>query len=288
MMEESKGIFNPSLEITEHDFNSMRDIMYERTGVYLKATKKPLVISRLRKRLVSLGLNRFCDYLDILRRPASPELENFVNAITTNETFLFRHTRQFNILFEELLPEIVKRRRAEGKDTITLWSAASSSGEEPYSLAITCHEYFKKNPATAMKFKVYGSDINSIVLIEAKEGLYSDRSFRGVPPTIVERYFTPVETTERYHKRFFEVNQEIRKYVEFRQHNLLHVFGQKDIDVIFLRNVLIYFDLLSKATVVRNLEQNLARGGYLFTSLSESLNDVENSLKFFKYGIYKK
>jgi len=274
------------LEISDREFNAFRDIMYERTGVYLKSTKKPLVVSRLRKRLVALGLERFSAYIDVLKMPNSPELETFVNAITTNETFFFRHTKQFNILYEETLPGIVQKKQAAGKDTVTVWSAACSTGEEPYSLAITCHEFLKTHPG--FKVKILASDINSSVINEAKEGLYTDRSFRGVPDSIKQKYFTHLEKGERYRRLFSQINPDIKKYVEFSQHNLLHMFPHRDIDVIFLRNVLIYFDLLSKETVVKNLEQNLTKGGYLFTSLSESLNDVETHLQFIRYGIYQK
>lgn len=286
MLDDITRLYTASLEITDRDFTAMRDIMYERAGVYLKATKKPLIISRLRKRLVSLGLSRFSDYLDILNRPNSPELENFVNAITTNETFFFRHTKQFNILFEELLPEIVKKRQAENKHSISLWSAACSSGEEPYSLAITCHEFFKKN--TPMQYKIFASDINTIVVMEAREGLYTDKSFRGVPVSIKEKYFTKIESQDRFKKIFYEINHDIHNAVEFSQHNLLKLFPHRDIDIIFLRNVLIYFDLLSKETVIRNVESALAKGGYLITSLSETLSDIETNLRFTRYGIYQK
>jgi len=276
----------PALEINDIDFNAMRKIMYERTGVYLKPTKKPLMISRLRKRLISLHLTRFSDYTALLMQPASHELENFVNAITTNETYFFRHARQFTILREEVLPLVLQRKKEAHQDELRIWSAACATGEEPYSIAITCEEFSRNWPG--LEVTIFASDINSEVLDEAQQARYTERSFRGVPDLIRTRYFTRHEEGSRVKKTVFVLNPALRKKVVFVQHNLLKPFMQRDLDIIFLRNVLIYFDQASKAAVVKPLQDNVRAGGYLFTSLSESLNDVPCSFKFIKYGVYEK
>lgn len=276
----------PALEINDTDFNTMRKIMYERTGVYLKHTKKPLMISRLRKRLVSLHLTRFRDYAALLAQPGSQELENFVNAITTNETYFFRHARQFNILREEVLPLILQRKKEKQLSALRIWSAACATGEEPYSIAIICEEFSRNWPG--LEVTIFASDINSEVLDEAQQARYTERSFRGVPDLVRKRYFTGHEEGDRVKKTIFVLNPALRKKVVFVQHNLLKPFMQRDLDIIFLRNVLIYFDQVSKAAVVKLLQDNVRTGGYLFTSLSESLNDVPCSFKFLKYGVYEK
>ncbi|MFH0985156.1 MAG: CheR family methyltransferase, partial [Candidatus Omnitrophota bacterium] len=172
------------LIITAKEFTAIRDLLYDRCGIYLKDSKNNLVIARIRSRLQELQCKNFTEYLKILARPDNSEHEYFVNALTTNETYFFRHTKQCNYLYEHILPELYRERKSE---TALLWSAACSTGEEPYSMAITCREFAKKNPG--WKYKIYGSDINSEVLKTAQKGLYSEKSIKEVSPVLLEKYF---------------------------------------------------------------------------------------------------
>ncbi len=273
------------LEITDKEFDLIKELMYRRTGVHLKPTKKPLVMTRLRKRLEELKITRFTDYIPLVEREGGPEIEVFINALTTNETYFFRHTKQFNFLYEHVLPEIVANGARQGFQA-RVWSGASSSGEEPYSIAITCREFFKGRPG--WKLHLVASDINSEVIAEAKEGVFSDRSIKDVPQALKAKYFTAHEGTQNRMWKEFKLSDTILGSVKFAQHNLLKIFAEKDFDVIFLRNVMIYFDPESKQKVVDNVLASLKPGGYFFISLSESLSDVRTSLTQVYSGVYQK
>lgn len=270
--------------LTDRDFQHIQETMYARTGVLLKSSKKPLVVARLRKRLLELKMNSFSQYLSHLAKQGEAEMEILVNAITTNETFFFRHSEQFNMLYETILPEICAAREAAGGELkLQVWSAACSSGEEPYSLAIALLEFFKSRPR--WRFKVCASDINTEVLREAAAGEYGERSIKYVSDTLKERYFRKAEAPGR---PMFVLKPMLKQYVEFRQHNLLAQWSQGMNDIIFLRNAMIYFDRDAKARVVASAEKSLRVGGYFFVSLSETLNDVSSTMKFVKSGVYKK
>jgi chemotaxis protein methyltransferase CheR len=269
------------LDITDTAFQKLRDIMHKRTGVYLKETKKPLLVTRLRKRLEELNLKSYDQYIALLSQPNTSEMEFFINAVTTNETYFFRHTKQFNYLLDTILPELHSRKRSA-----TIWSAACSTGEEPYSLAIACHEFYKKN--RNFTAKIHATDINSDVVSFSKEGLYPERSLRETPPSIQKLYFVPVETEGKIKKTFFKIDDTIKKKVQFGTHNLLEPFRHGAIDVVFLRNVMIYFQSDVKQKVVSLIYDKVVSGGYLFISLSESLNDVKSGFRFIQSGIYQK
>jgi chemotaxis protein methyltransferase CheR len=278
-------MFGPQINISEREFGEIRDLMYEKTGVLLRPSKKPLVITRLRSRLSELGLTTFTAYLDHLRRTGKPELEIIINAITTNETFFFRHENQFNLLFETVLPEIVKKKE-NGPRELKIWSAASSTGEEPYSLAMALLEFFSSRPG--WRLKVCASDVNTEVLEEAQEGRYNAKSVRLVPNSLKSKYFehVPAPANMPFAQDEYVVCQKVRSLVEFRQHNILHPAPFRNMDVIFLRNVLIYFDKDSKRKAIDMLTESLPVGGYLFISLSETLNDIQSRFKFLKTGAY--
>lgn len=274
-----------TLGISEKEFCEIRDIMYRLTGVMLKESKKPLVITRLRKRLLELGLQSFTEYVPRLEAHNSGEIEIFINAITTNETFFFRHNVQFECLRNEILPEIMKGKEGPGRiREVRVWSAACSTGEEPYTLAILLAEYFRTRPGWT--FSVLASDVNTEVIAEAKDGLYSPRSVKEINPELLKRYFTevPVPTHDRV---AYAISPAIKSLVSFRRHNLLYPAPQKSNDIIFLRNVMIYFDSEAKQKVIANLQGAMAKNGYLFISLAEHLHDVKSGLKFYKSGIFK-
>lgn len=265
------------LAITDQEFESIRKIMYARTGVNLKETKKPLVFARLRKRIEELRLESFAQYVHILEKNDSAELEYFSNALTTNETFFFRHARQFNFLYENVLPAY----KREGRGKIAVWSAACSKGDEPYSLAIALQEFKDKG---GPDFSILASDINTDVIQEAKDGVYDERSLKDVPESLKAKYFKA--TAE---KGCLRISEAIRRKVEFTQHNLkAPLKSGGPFDVIFLRNVLIYFDRATKETVVTLASAHLKPEGYFFISLSENLNDIHCGLQLVESGIFKK
>ncbi|HAJ57535.1 MAG TPA: hypothetical protein DCL35_07190 [Candidatus Omnitrophica bacterium] len=274
------------LELGDNEFQRIRDIMYAHSGVCLSAHKKQLVISRLRKRLADLKLAGFQDYLGLIERPGSTEMSNFINAITTNETYFFRHSAQFNVLYEKILPELVAAKRG-GAEPLKLWSAACATGEEPYSLAITCLEFFKMSRAP-IKWVVYASDINDEVLERAKRGFFPDRSLRKTPDPIKDRYFYRVHSDEDPRQAGYELDHALKGRVEFLTHNLLAPFVYMDMDVVFLRNAMIYFDETARHKVTGLVTRAMRSGGYLFISPSESLKAEDYGLLPYGSSIYRK
>jgi len=280
-------MFESTLDLSDHEFAMLRDLMYKITGVQLRPSKKPLVVARLRKRLAELGLKGFADYIALVRQPGSPELEVFINAITTNETFFFRHETQLDTMRDAILPELVARKVQQGgPKSLQVWSAACSTGEEPYSLAIMLNEFFALKPG--WNLKIFASDINSRVLRSAKQGIYDERSIRYVQPELKSRYFREVDGDMPLGRKEFSLSQNIRHMVEFRKHNLMERAFCRGNDIVFLRNVMIYFDKESKQHVVSMIQDSLAAGGIMVISLAETLHDVKSSMKFLKQGIYIK
>lgn len=276
--------YNVNLNITEAEFNKIKDIVYKKVGVFLKPSKKQLVVSRLRSRLEKLKLNSFSDYIKILDDSNSPEFEIFVNAITTNETYFFRHIKQFDFIRDSILPDFIKN-SSNGPKEIIFWSAACSTGEEPYTLSIVCKEFFNKHPG--FSYKIIATDINSDVINLAKQGIYTNKSLREMPPALISKYFTKIGAN-KLNSIDYKISQEIVKKVEFKKHNLLNQFFLKNIDVVFLRNVMIYFDSDTKQKVVSNIFNNICPKGYFVISLSESLIDVKVNYSFVQSGIYRK
>jgi len=271
------------MELTDQDFKHLRDIMYQRSGVFLKDSKKPMVVTRLRRRIIELGLDGFAAYVERLERTGTDELEFFVNAITTNETFFYRHEKQFEHLRDVLLPEFFKANPNGG--TIRIWSAACSTGEEPYTIAMVCEEVFRQHPR--YRYEIVASDINSRVLAYAREAVYSPRSLLKTEAEVRQRYFKSVNVQDRYPRECFALDRHIVEKVRFVRHNLLEPSREKSFHVIFLRNVMIYFNRDTKARVVANLEQAIAQGGYLILGLSESLSEVSERFRYTTSGVYR-
>jgi chemotaxis protein methyltransferase CheR len=267
------------LTLSDSEFEDVRRVMFAQTGARLKDSKRPLIISRLRSRLEQLKLSSFSQYVKLLTPTNVEELEYFINALTTNETFFFRHTKQFNYLYEVIFPKLV----SEGKQKIEIWSGASSTGEEPYSIAIALTEFSKKSPVS---FQIHASDINSEVIEDAKEGLYTERDIKEVPASLRERYFKAVPGGKMGIR--YALSDVIKRKVDFFEHNLQHTAPIRGMDIIFLRNVLIYFERDIKEKVVNLLEPSIKPGGYFFISLSENLNDIKTNLKLIESGIFQK
>ncbi|MCA9408209.1 MAG: protein-glutamate O-methyltransferase CheR, partial [Candidatus Omnitrophica bacterium] len=210
-----------------------------------------------------------------------------INAITTNETYFFRHTKQFNYLHDVLFPSFIANQTNFPKKEVSIWSAASSTGEEPYSLGITCKHFFQNNPS--WRFKLYASDINTDVIQQAKEGVYNERAVKYVPDSFKKKFFTQeILDQGGINQKKYKISSEIKKIVEFRQHNLLKRFPVDNINIIFIRNVMIYFDKQTKTKVFNNFFDVLAPKGYIFISLSESLSEFEPKIKSMGTAIYQK
>jgi len=284
----AKPFGKEKLVLDDKKFREIRDYIYDKSGMYFNDSKKYLLENRLVKRVESLSLNGFDEYFYYIRydQKKEKELIELFNAITINETSFFRNEPQIEAYSNEVLPEIIRNAKAEGRKEITIWSAASSSGEEPYTLAIMVHE-IQRMWKGALTVKIVGSDISTDIIDQAKEGAYNEYSVRNIPPEFMKKYFE--NAGQKY-----VLSDLIKNYVEFVHINLIdmnEMSKMKGADIIFCRNVLIYFDTASKTKVVSKLYDNLNRGGYLFIGHSESLHGISKAFRlvhFNKSIAYKK
>lgn len=273
-------------EMTQQQFEQWRKFIYDKTGIYFQDNKKYLLESRLLKRISYLKLNNFDEYYKLLNSGLNKgELRYFYDTITINETFFFRNTGQLDALVQKVIPEIIQNSNGS-KKKIRIWSAACSSGEEAYSVAIMLNEFIKpKFPD--LSFEIVGTDINQTVLDTAVRGIYGDYAIRNMPMPYLKKYFKQIDG-------MYEINIEIKSMATFKYANL---FDQNDMmyltnfDVIFCANVLIYFDTNSKIKVVNQLYKALNKGGYLFIGFSETLHGISKAftvVSFPKTVGYKK
>ncbi|KJR43151.1 chemotaxis protein methyltransferase CheR [Candidatus Magnetoovum chiemensis] len=257
--------------LNNETFKSLRDFIYAKSGIFIPDNKKYFIENRLIKRLEEKKIATFEDYLYVLRYDRNDtELTALFDKITTNETFFFREIKQLDILVDKLAPEIYEKRINR---TIKIWSAACSTGEEPYSIAMMLKENTKTNP---VKFDVYASDISDAVLAKAKNAVYGQYSMRNVPDNYKRKYFNTLNKNE------YILKQEIKSHVRLMNINLLNDRRLKfltDMDVIFCRNVLIYFDNQAKKKVVTNLYNALKPEGYLIIGMAESLHDITKAFR---------
>lgn len=261
--------------LSDELFDDMRNLIYDKCGIYYTDSKKYLLESRLSKRLAVNKMDNFEDYYKLLATRASKEeLESLFEVITINETYFFRAPFQFDAFEKILVPEILKKRITQPNPVFRIWSAASSSGEEAYTLAILVLERLRHR-FPRVQFQILGSDISNQVLESARQGLYKQYAIRNIPENLLEKYFTKEGSN-------FRVKNEVKSLVKFVNLNLYdHVAMSKvkNCDVIFCANVLIYFDIPSKQKVVSNLYNSLNKGGYLFIGYSESLHGISKAFK---------
>jgi chemotaxis protein methyltransferase CheR len=261
--------------ISDKDFELLRDFIYNLCGMYFHTTKKYFLESRLSKRMEATGTKTAMDYYGLLKSPrGGEELRFLLDEVTTNETYFFRCVPQLNAIETKFLPEIVESKGKMGFRKLRIWSAASSSGEEAYTLAMILLE----KRATILKdwiIEIIGTDINETVIAQAREGIYNTYSVRNVPEIYKRKYFK-----EEGGK--FILSPEVKKFVTFNKMNLYDdtkMVFMKSFDFIFCANVLIYFDLASKSKVVQHFYNNLQPYGYFFVGQSESLHGVNDKFK---------
>lgn len=278
----------PALAMSDATFRQLRDFIYERLGIYFQEKKKYLLEGRLGKRVQLLRLSSFEEYLNLVRYGASKdvEFEFLCDAVTINETFFFRNEPQFDALETVVLPELLSARRAAGSDTLRVWSAACSSGEEAYTLAMIFQEKLRPR-FPGMRLDVIGTDISSSIIHAAKRGTYGEYATRNTPAPYLEKYFV-VDGNRR------SVRDDIRAMVRFQRMNLFErgpMRMMRDFDLILCRNVMIYFDTPAKIQVVSDLYDSLRYGGYLVIGYSELLHGITNAFtlaSFPKTTLYKK
>lgn len=268
---------------TEYEF--IRRLVYDRSRINLGPDKVELVCSRLRKRARALQLEGLEAYIDLLRSPAGDEeMTGLMDAISTNVTHFFREPDHFEFLSRTLLPEWDAARAGKPTMPFRAWSAACSSGEEPYSLAITLAQHFRNR--AGCDWSIAASDISTRMLARAQEGIYSEDRVKLPDPEWLRRFF---QKGVGQYEGTFRVKSDLRGRVAFHHVNLFqssYPFREK-FDVIFCRNVMIYFDRKTQELLVPRLRDQLTPGGCLIVGHSESLIGIDHALTNVRPSIYR-
>jgi len=269
-------------DFTDRDFDKVRNLVKSHTGISLSDAKKDMVYSRLTRRLRKLGITRFSDYCKLVEDGDDEELIQFTNAITTNLTSFFREDHHFQYLAKTLLPDIVKRNKNDRR--IRIWSAGCSTGEEPYSLAITLKENIPG--ADTWDIKILATDLDSNVLNTASNGIYNSDRINGLSNSRKSKWFLKGKGDNEGTVR---VRPDLQEIISFKQLNLLNEWPAKGpFDFIFCRNVVIYFDKETQRVLFDRYANVLKPDAHLFIGHSESLFKVSDRYKLLGQTIYQK
>jgi chemotaxis protein methyltransferase CheR len=271
--------------ISNADFGRLRTLIYAQSGINLNADKKSMLELRIKRRLKSLELTSFSDYCEYLfgHQGQKEEIIHFLDVVTTNKTDFFREPDHFAYLAQKALPDLIARNECER--SILVWSAGCSTGEEPYTLSMVMNEFGQTHPG--FHFRVFATDISTTVLAKAEMGVFSEEVVRPVSDDLRRKYF--MRSRDR-NSRLLRVVPELRHIVEFRRLNLKDSdYGITDkVDVIFCRNVIIYFDRATQEQILQRLTHYLLPGGYLFVGHSEALHGMDLPLAPIAPALYRR
>ncbi|CAK0766656.1 Chemotaxis protein methyltransferase 2 [Gammaproteobacteria bacterium] len=264
-------------EITEEEFQKFRDFFYRKTGIFFEDNKRYFVDKRLMERIEVTKNDNFRNYFVTLRFQSSgEELQTLINLMTVNETYFFREEYQFQCMVRSLLPELVQHRRRD--DSIRIWSLPSSSGEEPYSIAIYLLEHWA--PVDDYNIELIASDIDTKILTKARQGIYEERSLTHLPEAIRRKYFRNTGIGK------YEISEDLKESVDFTQVNLADLTqmrAYRSFDLIFCRNLLIYYDDESRRIAAEALFNALRPGGFICLGHSESMSRITSLFSVRKF-----
>lgn len=274
-----------SIELSEKEFQAFSDLVHQKAGINLHSGKKQLVRARLATRIRSLKLGTFSQYYDyVINDHKGDELVLLLDSISTNLTQFFREPKHFDFMAEKFLPELAAARLKSDQRQIRVWSAGCSTGEEPYSIAITLLDNLSS--FTGWDIKILATDLSTRVLGVARQAVYAEERVRDIPSATMRKYF---QAGRGDWSGCFKVKDAVKKLVVFRRLNLMDPLPfSNPMDLIFCRNVMIYFDKKTQGELVDRLYQSLAKDGYLFIGHSESLTGVKHSFKYVQPTVYRK
>ncbi len=255
--------------LTDANFELYRDLIYRESGITFTPTNRSILESRLKERLREKGLTSMVGYLEQVMA-SKDELNGFLDSITTNLTRFFRNQAQFDALEKYVIPELINNIR-KFPGTIRIWSAGCSTGEEPYSIAMLLSEILPK----AWNFEILASDISLKCLMTAKEGFYDINRIVGIPDNYLAKYFDKVDGG-------YKVHADIHEKIKFDYHNLKNDSLQRNFDVVFCRNVIIYFDDVAQTVVMGHFWDAMTPKSFLFIGHSESLFGMKTKFEFLK------
>jgi chemotaxis protein methyltransferase CheR len=256
-----------AVHVTQEEVRRLCEFLYRRTGMLFTDSKRYFIDRRLAERIAATGSDSFQSYFAALRSDADHEIEHLVNAFTVNETYFNREDHQLRCMTANLLDDVLLRRKAG--ESIRIWSNPCSTGEEPYSIAIWLMENWA--PVDRYNIEIVGSDIDTRALEAAAAGVYGDRALMRLSRHVIDRYFQPVADDK------YRIDPGLQNSIQFTRANLVDAGDMaryRDFDLIFCRNVLIYFDDSSRRMAAENLYESLRPGGYICLGHSESMSRI--------------
>ncbi len=268
------NVFQGVKTMSDREFALFSRMIYSVTGIKMPPVKKLMLSSRLGKRVKSLNLDSYRDYYDYVcsRAGMADEFHRMIDAVTTNKTDFFREPEHFKVLAGRVLPEVADSGRFRQGQPVRIWSAGCSTGEEPYTIAMVAADYFG---GTGAPVSILGTDISTRVLGTALNGVYSESSIKPVPLPMRKKYILRGKGEKQ---GAFRVAPDVRRMVEFRKFNLMEdSFGfNGEMDIVFCRNVIIYFDRDTQVELFNRFYNVIAPGGYLFIGSSETLHGLND------------
>lgn len=257
--------------LNDADYELYRKLIYDESGITFSDTNRSILDSRIKELLRKKNIATPAEYLAIVQKNPD-EMKEMLDSCTTNLTRFFRNQPHFDAFENYVIPHVVEHKKAAGNDrTIKIWSAGCSTGEEPYTIAMIMKEIC---PA-GFDFKITASDLSLKCLMTAQQGFYADAKVDGVPEAYLSKYFTKVEGG-------YQIKDEVKNTIHFDYHNLRNDSGARNLDVIFCRNVLIYFDEPAQLAVINRFYNSMAPQSYLFIGHSESLFGMKTDFEFLK------
>ncbi|MCP5047628.1 MAG: protein-glutamate O-methyltransferase CheR [bacterium] len=271
------------LQLSEREFRAIRTIVYDTTGINLSDSKRALIVSRLSRRLRQLSFDSFQPYISLLESDTD-EVLLMINRITTNLTKFYREDSQFKVLKDTILPSVLENKKRSGDNALRIWSAGCSTGEEVYTILFEISNAFDGRIPATLDMKILGSDIDTNVLKKASSGTYSGEEVTNVKHKTLEIYFDKLSANQ------YRIKRQWRQYVLFKRINLVYdnfKFKRK-VDIIFCRNVVIYFDNHTREKLYNKFHAVLNEPGFFFSGHSENLFKYNKVFKLVEKSIYKK
>lgn len=275
-----------SAVLKDREFSRFSSFIYDEVGIKMPPAKKTMLEARLQKRLKALGLNTFEEYADFVFSAAGKgdELIHLIDVVTTNKTDFFREPAHFDYLVKSAIPSLIDDRDAGIRNPLKIWSAGCSTGEEPYTLAMVLSEFTASNPG--FRTSILASDISTSVLSKARNAIYTEDRVDTIPLQLKKKYLLRSKDTS---KSLVRIAPQLRTMVSFRRLNFMEDFGLQDqMDIIFCRNVIIYFDKPTQERLLNRFHRQLVRGGFLFLGHSETLNGLNVPLHSVASTVYRK
>ncbi len=265
-------VYNESMSdlLTDLQFDKYRKLIYDASGITFSENNRSILDSRLKERLREKQMASADDYFALVTSDQG-EFKAFLDSVTTNLTRFFRNQPHFDALVNYVIPHVIENKKKTGETRIKIWSAGCSTGEEPYTIAML----LKDKLPSPYTFEIMASDISLKSLMVGKQGFYPNTRIDGIPPAYLERFFTKSD-------KGYQVKPELMNLIRFDYHNLRHDSGARNLDIVFCRNVLIYFDEPAQKATIDRFYNSMGRDSYLFIGHSESLFGMDTKFKFLK------